>query len=106
MNNDAPISFKDYRSPLVAALGIIVGFLLGFLGQWVTEETFALKGAGDVLTFIGSIAGIVLLIVALYRILLPRDPSKETAGAYLRILRLGVLGVALPLACILASAFL
>lgn len=34
---------KDYRQPVVTSLGVILGFLLGFLGQWVTEDGFALK---------------------------------------------------------------
>lgn len=100
------IDLKDYRQPTVTSLGIIIGFLLGFLGQWVTEETFALKGLGDVLTFVGSILGVVLLLVALFRMLAPRENSHEALEAYRSILKLYAAGVVIPLGAMLVSAFL
>ena len=106
MSKLTTIDFKDYRQPVVTSLGIILGFLFGFLGQWVTEETFSLKGAGDVLTFLGSIAGTFLLLIALFRMLSPREPSEAALAAYRNILWLYATGVAIPLASILVSAFL
>ncbi len=35
---------KDFRQPVVTSLGVIVGFLLGYVGQWLTEANFALRG--------------------------------------------------------------
>jgi len=37
---------KDYRQPVVTSLGVILGFLIGFLGQWVTEDNFATFAVG------------------------------------------------------------
>ena len=73
--------------------------------EWVTEEAFTLRGVGDVLTFFGSIAGTILLLVGLLRILSPREPSEEAVAAYRSILRFFATGVAISLACILASVF-
>jgi hypothetical protein len=106
MTTPTTLDLKEYRGPVVSSLGVLVGFLLGFLGQWVTEETFALNGMGDLLTFWGSIAGAILLLFALFRMLTPMAPSEEAAATYRRILRLYAAGVAIPLTCILLSAFL
>jgi hypothetical protein len=106
MSKPTTIDLKDYRQPLVTSLGIIVGFLLGFLGEWVTEETFTLKSLGDFLTFLGSVTGMILLLSALFLMLSPRDPSEDTVAIYRRILRLYATGVVIPLLCILISAFL
>ncbi|MFZ1326881.1 MAG: hypothetical protein WAT67_12830 [Candidatus Contendobacter sp.] len=106
MNKPTIIDLKDYRQPMITSLGIIVGFLLGFLGQWVTEATFSLASAGDMVTFFGCIAGIALLLVALFRMLSPREPSEDSVLAYRSILRVYGIGVAIPLVCILVSAFI
>jgi hypothetical protein len=106
MKQTPEIDLKDYRQPTVTSLGIIIGFLLGFLGQWVTEETFALKGISDVLTFLGSITGVVLLLMALFRMLTPRENSPEALAAYRGILKLYAAGVVIPITCMLIAAFL
>ncbi len=106
MSRPTTIDLKDFRQPVVTSLGIILGFLLGFLGQWVTEESFALKGLGDMLTFIGSIVGALLLFTALFRMLSPSVLPEHALGMYHSVLRLYLAGVIVPLSCILISAFL
>lgn len=73
------MDIKDYRQPMVTSLGVILGFLVGFLGQWVTEESFALKSAADYIVFVGSFIGVVLLFTALFRMLSPKLPKVDTA---------------------------
>jgi divalent metal cation (Fe/Co/Zn/Cd) transporter len=106
MSKLTSIDLKDYRQPVVTSLGIILGFLLGFLGQWVTEDTFSLKQTGDIITFLGSITGMFLLLIALFRMLLPSEPSEQALAKYQSILRMYAIGVVIPLASILMSAFL
>ena len=66
MTEHVAFEIKDYRQPLVTSLGVILGFLLGFLGQWVTETDFALRDASDHLTFWGSLCAAGLLLAALW----------------------------------------
>jgi hypothetical protein len=106
MNKPPVIDLKDYRQPVVTSLGIIIGFLLGFLGQWVTEESFALKTASDTLTFLGSVLGVILLLIALFRMLAPRESTDAAVMAYRNTLKLYAVGVILPLASMLISAFI
>lgn len=106
MKPSPEFDLKDYRQPTVTSLGIIIGFLLGFLGQWVTEESFALKGISDVLTFLGSIIGVVLLLIALFRMLSPRENSQEALAAYRMTLKLYAIGVVIPITSMLVAAFL
>lgn len=104
--SDTPIDLKDYRQPLVTSVGVILGFLLGFLGQWVTEDTFELRNAADVVTFIGCVGGAMLLMLALFRMLTP-PRSADRAGRYYRTtLTVYVGGVVIPFAAILLAAFI
>ncbi len=103
---DPQIDLKDYRQPLVTSLGVILGFLLGFLGQWVTEDTFALTSVSDFVTLFGSTIGAVLLLVTLFRMLSPNGPPDRAFAFYRLTLRLYVAGVVVPLLSILFAALL
>lgn len=102
-----PVAFeiKDYRQPLVTSLGVILGFLLGFLGQWVVEPDFALRDASDHLTFWGSLCAACLLLAALYRMLQPLH-GTDPLPHYRQTLRLYMGGIALAFAAILTGVFL
>ena len=100
------IDLKDYRQPMVTSLGVFLGFLLGFLGQWMTEYNFALKNAGDYTVFIGCFTGAVLLFFALFRMLTPNLPVDGLHGYYYRTLRLYMAGVLTAFGSILLSAFI
>lgn len=103
---DGQFELKDFRQPVVASVGVILGFLLGFLGQWVTEETFALKTAGDVITLAGSVLGALLLLSVLFRMLSPGIAPANAAAFYRRTLRVYMAAVAVPLFAMALSAFI
>lgn len=100
------IDLKDYRQPMVTSLGVFLGFLLGFLGQWMTEDQFALRNASDYTVFCGCFLGALLLFVALFRMLSPMLPSDGLLRYYYRTLLLYMAGVLVAFCSILVSAFL
>jgi len=100
------IDLKDYRQPMVTSLGVFLGFLLGFLGQWMTEDQFALRNASDYTVFVGCFFGALLLFIALFRMLTPRLPQEGLYGYYSRTLALYMTGVLVAFCSILASAFI
>jgi hypothetical protein len=106
MTTPQAFEIKDFRQPLVTSLGIILGFLLGFLGQWITESDFALKGAGDVVTLVGTLLGALLLFIALFRMLSPDVKAETALQRYRGVLRLYCLGVVIPMGSLLLSAFI
>lgn len=100
-----PFDIKDYRQPLVTSLGVVLGFLVGFLAQWVSEDDFALANAADTLVFCGCLVGAILLMVVLFRMLSPPtagDPSVR----YKTTLRLYLAGIATAFLSLLIAAFL
>lgn len=100
------IDIKDFRQPVVTSLGVILGFLLGFLGQWVQDEHFALKDGADYITLLGCVGGAVLLLLALFRMLSPGIPAPATMTFYRRTLQVYMAGVLLPLGSILLAALI
>ena len=103
--SDSQIDLKDYRQPVVTSLGVILGFLLGFLGQWVTEEDFKLVSIGDVIAFSGSIIGSTLLLLALFRMLSPGIKSDHSMKFYRTTIRIYMAGIIIPLISIVVAAF-
>jgi len=96
---------KDYRQAVVTSLGVILGFLLGFLGQWVTEDTFALRTTGDVIVFYGNLLAAALLLAALFRMLVPSLDASRALRDYRRTLAIYMTGVLLAFGSIIVSAF-
>jgi hypothetical protein len=99
------MEIKDYRQPMVTSIGVILGFLMGFLGQWVTEPSFKLVSSADHMVFAGSLAGIVLLLLAMYRMLSPDLPA-QVMQYYRRTLHLYMSGIVLAFSSMVISAFL
>lgn len=97
-------NIQNYRQPMVTAIGIILGFVLGFTGKWATEPV-STTTISDYLVGFGFLASIVLLILALYRILNNNFPKENTGVYYQTTLRLFILGLSLAFIGILASIF-
>lgn len=100
-----PFDIKDYRQPMVTSLGVVLGFLVGFLGQWIAEPGFYLHGASDAVLFAGCLGGVVLLVVALWRMLDP-SPALRTLPGYRRTLKVYMVGVVLPFTGLVVAAFI
>ena len=100
------IDLKDYRQPMVTSLGVMLGFLVGFLGQWVTEDAFALKSVGDYVVFSGCFVGVLLLLVALFRTLTPMLKSTNALRYYKSTLFIYMTGVLFAFGGLLLSAFI
>jgi hypothetical protein len=97
---------KEFRQPVVTSLGVILGFLVGFLGQWVTEDNFALRSASDGLVLVGCSVGVLLLFAALFRMLNPAVPPEAALAHYRVTLKLYVAGLGAAFGGILLSAFI
>ncbi|MBL8388574.1 MAG: hypothetical protein JNK17_10190 [Hydrogenophaga sp.] len=97
---------KDFRQPVVTSLGVILGFLVGFLGQWVTEDNFALRSVSDGLVLVGCSVGALLLFAALFRMLNPAVPSESALPYYRATLKVYMAGLAVAFGSILVSAFI
>lgn len=95
---------KDYRQPMVTSIGVILGFLVGFLGQWVTDEHFSLARWDDRIVFSGCLAGSLCLFIALFR-MLAIPPDSDIKAYYQRTLRIYLGGVVLAFSGILLSVF-
>lgn len=89
---------------MVTSIGIILGFLIGFLGNWVTDTNFHLVGVDDRVTFFGCLIGSVCLFVALFR-MLNIAPVENVLPYYKRTLYIFSTGVALAFVGILVSGF-
>lgn len=106
---DSPASsleVKDFRQPLVTAQGIILGFLLGFVGEWVTEPTFSLDDNGSIVLLGGCCLAILAFVTVILRILSPSMTARTSVAHYTLTLRLFASGVICLLLSFLLSAIL
>lgn len=83
----------NFRQPLVTAAGIILGFVLSFVTTLVKRDSRNDKIS--LLIIFSTLAGIVLLIVALYRILNSRYNHDQAEAYYRRTLNIFLTGVIL-----------
>lgn len=105
MSEPLPFDLKDYRQPLVTSLGVILGFLVGFLAQWISEDDFELHGASDVLVFAGCIVGAAMMLRVLFRMLSPPPADSDPLARYRAILRQYIAGVSIAFLSLIAAAF-
>lgn len=83
-------NINHYRNPMVTAIGIILGFVLAYLGKWATEPS---AHKSDLVVAVGFFFGIIFLIIALYRILNNRVEPDQEEPYYHRTLKLFMLGI-------------
>lgn len=105
MQTQADFDIKDYRQPLVTSLGVILGFFVGFLGQWVTENDFALHTASDWIAFCASLTAVLMLLTALFRMLTPVRKGNKAYAFYRNTLHLYMAGVLCAFGGLVVSAF-
>lgn len=81
----------------MTSLGIVLGFLLSYLGGWANssgDDGVSLFADGtDVTIFCTIVIAVAILICVLYRMLNPRVPAEDPLGYYHRTLRPYVLGI-------------
>ncbi|MBL0146706.1 MAG: hypothetical protein IPP48_14190 [Chitinophagaceae bacterium] len=95
---------KNYRSSLVTAIGIILGFVLGFAATWATQPV-AQTDWSDYVIGLGLLISVVLQIIALYRILNNNFPRDKAGKYYQTTLRFFICGLCAAFAGVLISIF-
>ncbi len=104
MENKSNEPIQNFRQPMVTAIGIILGFVLGFIGKWATEPVNKTT-TSDYIVAIGLLASIVLLMIALYRILNNSYPIQQIEHYYRLTLKLFIIGISLAFFGIIISIF-
>lgn len=87
-------NLKEFRQPMVTAIGIILGFVMGFSADWATEAVDESTHA-DYLVGVGLAIGVLLLITALFRILNANYPKENANAYYQRTLYIFITGLGL-----------
>lgn len=78
----------DWRKGLVQAIGIILGFSLGFLGNWgLGEGEWELIHLPALFCLVG---GNAVLIVSLYRLTMPKYRREKNPGREVHYFTVGV----------------
>ena len=85
---------QAFRQPMVTATGIILGFVLNFVANWVKSDSPVGDGLAYVIG-ISVVAGAASLIVVLFRILNMDYPRQQAQQYYNRTLRLFIGGLCL-----------
>ncbi len=97
-------NIQNYRSSLVTAIGIILGFVLGFTANWATQPVTE-TGWADYIIGFGLLVSVVLQIIALYRILNNSYPKEKAGKYYQTTLKCFITGLCCSFAGILVSIF-
>lgn len=77
----------DWRKGLIQAIGIILGFSLGFLGNWALSD-----GVWEMIhlpALLSLIAGNAILIVSLYRLSMPKYRREKHPGREVQFFTVG-----------------
>ena len=104
MNHD----IRDFRQPMVTSLGIILGFLLSFLGQWAIENESgtAISSRADLLVALTLIIAVVLMLLVLYRLLNNRYDSSRAGHYYQCTFQLYMIAVCIAFSGVAAALFI
>ena len=103
MNHD----IRDFRQPMVTSLGIMLGFLLGFLGQWAIrdENEIAIRNLSEAIVAGALIAAICMMLLVLYRLLDNCYDLTRAGYYYRRTFRLYMAAICLAFAGVAAALF-
>ena len=94
---------QPYRQPMVTAIALILGFSVGFLADWATEEGYIIKEPADFVLLIGMTISTIALTWALLRILNMNYPRDRAVSYYADTKNIFVLGIAILFLCIFMS---
>ena len=72
---------RAFRAPLVTVIALILGFIIGFLADWIIDDDFLAFDTIDFVLFIGIIICAFLMMISLWRILII-NYTEETANQY------------------------
>lgn len=97
-------NIQNYRQPMVTAIGIILGFVLGFAGKWATDPVTE-TNASDYFISFGLLLSIILLMVSLYRVLNNCFPEKNAGHYYRTTLKIFITGISIAFAGIIIAVF-
>lgn len=97
-------NIQNYRSSLVTAIGIILGFVLGFTANWATQPVTETDWS-DYIIGVGLMTSVLLQIIALYRILSNNYPQKDAGKYYQKTLRYFITGLCIAFIGIIISIF-
>ncbi len=95
---------KNYRSSLVTAIGIILGFVLGFSATWATQPVTETDWS-DYIIGLGLLVSVVLQIISLYRILNNNFPKEKSGKYYQKTLRYFIWGLCCAFLGVIISIF-
>ena len=101
MNHD----MKDFRQPMVTSLGIILGFMLNFFGQWAIQDDgeIAVTTTADTVVAVRLIAAIAMMLWVLFRLLNNRYPLQRAGHYYLTTFRVYMLAILLAFGAVTAA---
>lgn len=94
-----------YRQPMVTSIGIILGFMLGFLANWAAtaDDAPALSTTSDFAIALTLFASVILFTIVLFRLLNNRiyanagERYQTTFRLYILALVTAIVGLAVAL---------
>ena len=86
---------QPYRHPMVASTGIMLGFILNFVSEWV-PTIMTRSPAVELIIGVTLLICIPLLLVVMFRILDMQYPTDRAEIYYRRTLRMFIAGVSMP----------
>lgn len=89
-------STEKFISPMITAVGIILGFLLAFTASWVAGLPNTADWS-DAIIGIGLFASIILHIHAMYRVLDNEVEDGKEHSHYRKTLRIFIIGLIIAL---------
>jgi cytochrome c biogenesis protein CcdA len=95
-------NIEQYRSPMITAIGIILGFVLAFTATWATQLPQETDWS-DYLIGIGLFVSVFLQIWALYRMLDNSVTEENKTSNYRQTLRIFILGLSFAFLGLLTS---
>lgn len=103
-----PRDIAPLRQPMVTSLGIIMGFLLGFLATWAVDDegTAALESTADHVVAITLLIAVAMMCQVLFRLLDYRNPEEDQAARYDRTFQLYRLSIVLAFGGVGLAVFL